>query len=101
MYITCSADPHSDGGEVSPGERLYYRHVIVFTPLAATVFGLASIGLLAAWELYQQRKLKDMLEKEDVSVQIGKPFLHYHKLLQLWLMGLHGYDAGGAVKLNW
>lgn len=47
-------------------DATFYRHVIVFTPFAATALGLASICLLA---LYQYCKRRKVLQIEATSAQ--------------------------------
>ena len=47
-------------------DAAFYRHVIVYTPFAATVLGLASICLLA---LYQYWKRRGMLQAVTTSDQ--------------------------------
>jgi hypothetical protein len=47
-------------------DAAFYRHVIVFTPFAATALGLASICLLA---LYQYLKRRGMLQAVATSDQ--------------------------------
>lgn len=64
-------------------QQAFSRHVIVFTPFAATALGLGSVILLALWERYEHKKLKQFIDSH--SIQIGKPsftfifvlFLHY------------------------
>lgn len=45
----------------------FYTHVIVFTPFAATVMGLASICLLALYQYYQRRKMVKIVAFSDQS----------------------------------
>ena len=60
----------STTGPVTPASRLFSRHVVVFTPLAATAVGLLAVCLMALWEYYERRKMQEFIVSN--SVRIGK-----------------------------
>ena len=56
-------------------DTLFYRHVIVFTPFAATALGLASICLLALHQYCKRRKMLQVVAMSDqarANIQIGE-----------------------------
>ena len=59
---------------VTPEDALFYRHVIVFTPFAATTLGLAAICLIALWDYYQKRRMLQLVTLGDHGgdIQIRK-----------------------------
>ena len=56
-------------------DAAFYRHVIVYTPFAATVLGLASICLLALYQYWKRRGMLQavaMSDKARANIQISE-----------------------------
>ena len=82
MHRALHALTHNHGFTFSPhctiagnhSDAHFFRHVIVFTPFAATALGLVSICLLALWEYSRREEIKRILTVNDqkASIQIGQ-----------------------------
>ena len=56
-------------------DAAFYRHVIVFTPFAATALGLASICLLALYQYCKRREILQVVAMSDqatANIQISE-----------------------------
>ena len=56
-------------------DAAFYRHVIVYTPFAATVLGLASICLLALYQYWKRREMLQVVVMSDqarANIQISE-----------------------------
>ena len=63
-------DSSNNADQFIAAQKAFSRHVIVFTPFAATALGLLAVGLLALWENYEHKKLEEFLDNN--AMLIGK-----------------------------
>ena len=80
-------------------DAAFYRHVIVFTPFAATALGLASICLLT---LYHNCKKKLQVDPTRANIHISewRYFLATAAYLIPWKTSIRSLGTGAGVELE-